>query len=85
MGSREPQLNHQILPQRPREDARLSQAVLHTDADVLLPIIDQPLVHLITDAQDIMLHTQVCNEFQLPSAEYLQQAGNGGRMQQEHF
>ena len=69
----------------PEKTPKLSQAILRTDADVLLPIVDQPLVHFIADAQDVMLHTQVCDELQLPSAEYLQQAGSGAEMQQEDF
>lgn len=69
----------------PEKTSKLSQVILHTDADVLLPIIDQPLIHFVADAQDVMLLTQVCNELQLPLAEYLQQAGSGAEMQQEHF
>lgn len=36
-----------------------------TDADVLVSIIDQPLVDLIRDAQDIMLLTQTSYQLQL--------------------
>lgn len=64
----------------PEEPPKLSQAVLRTDADVLLPVVHQPLVHLIADAQDVVLHTQVCDELQLPAAEHLQRAGSGAEM-----
>lgn len=69
----------------PQEKPRISPAVLHTDADVLLPVVHQPLVHFIADAKGVMLHTQVCNELQLPSAEHLQQAGSGAEMQHEQL
>jgi len=69
----------------PDKTPKLSQAILRTDADVLLPIVDQPLVHFIADAQDVVLHTQICNKLQLPLAEYLQQAGRGAELQQECF
>lgn len=42
-----------------------------TDADVLVSIIDQPLVDLIRDAQDIMLLTQTSYQLQLHLREYL--------------
>lgn len=42
-----------------------------TDTDVLVPVIDQPLVDLIRDAQDIMLLTQISYQLQLRLREYL--------------
>lgn len=48
----------------------LQQAWL-TDADVLMPIIDQPLVDLIRDAQNIMLLAQSSHQFQLHLREHL--------------
>lgn len=42
-----------------------------TDTDVLVPVIDQPLVDLIRDAQDIMLLTQIGHQLQLCLREHL--------------
>lgn len=48
----------------------LCQARL-TDADVLVPVIDQPLVDLIRDAHDIVLLAQISHQLQLHPREYL--------------
>lgn len=48
----------------------LRQAWL-TNADMLVPIIDQPLVDLIRDAQDIMLLAQSSHQLQLHLREHL--------------
>jgi len=69
----------------PQEKPRISHAILHTDADVLLAVVHQPLVHFIADAKGVVLHAQVCNELQLPSAEHLQQAGSGAETQHEQL
>lgn len=62
-----------------------SPSPVRTDADVLLPVVHQPLVHLVADAQHVVLHTQLCNQPQLPAAEHLQQAQRAAEMQQGRF
>lgn len=69
----------------PCSPAQPGPALPRTDADVLLPVVDQPLVHLVADAQHVVLHTQLCNQPQLLAAEHLQQARGAAEAQQERF
>lgn len=43
-----------------------------TDADVLVPVVDQPLVDLVADAQHVVLLAQAGHQLQFGLREHLQ-------------
>lgn len=45
----------------------------HTNFDMLVSLVDEPLINLITEAQSVMFNAEVCDHLQLVFGENLQE------------